>query len=210
MKTLSVNLLSFIFATICHAGLLYHYHQLTLMDLDQMTKLVQDKIKEAKKADAPTVPLKEAIQAVYARPDTDRMIDKVVGPLRLELQDMDQYERIIIELTEEALNALKHTKNFKPPVQVTYAIFLENLIADSRNLAASEDGLERKLFKKIKKAKIELTKEAKNERAVRGLPEARSPSAIVADILDTIEQAEQEKAEAQKAEKKAEEEKAKK
>lgn len=200
MKTLFVNLLSFIFATMCHAGLLYQYHQLTLMDLDQMTKLVQEKIKESKKADAPTVPLKEAIQAVYARPDSDRMIDKVVGPLRLELQDLDQYERIMTELTEEALNALKHTKNFKPPVQVTYSIFLENLIADSRNLAAGEDGFERKILKKIKKAKVELTKEAKNERAVRGLTEARSPSEIVSDVLDSIEKAEKENAAAKKAE----------
>ena len=171
-----------------------------------MNKLVQDKIKESKKSDAKVVPLKEALQAVYARPDADRMIEKVLTPLRMELQDLGEYERIINDLTDEALNALKHTKNFKPSVQVTYAIFLENLMADSRRLAETEDNLERKLLKKIKKGNVKITKEAANERRVRSLSEARSPSDIASDILDGIEKMEKEKIE---AEKKAAEEAAK-
>lgn len=164
-----------------------------------MNKMVQDKVKESKKADAKTVPLKEGLQAVYSRPDADRMIDKVITPLRLELQDLGQYDRIINQLTDEALNALTNTRNFRPPVQVTYAIFLENLMADSRHLAEAEDNLERKLLKKIKKAHIKITKEAANERRVRGLAEARSPSEIATDILDQIEKMDKEKAEAAKA-----------
>lgn len=168
------------------------------MDLDEVNKLVQDKIKESKRADAKTVPLKEAMQAVYARPDADRMIDKVVTPLRMELQDLEQYDRVINELTDEALNALKNTKNFKPSVQVTYAIFLENLMGDARRLAESEDNLERKLLKKIKKAKIKMTKEAINERKVRSLSEAKSPSEIASEILDGIDKLDKDKAEAEK------------
>lgn len=207
MKIFALTTLLVSFATLCHAGLLYQYQQLTLMDLDQMNKLVQDKIKESKKSDAKVVPLKEALQAVYARPDADRMIEKVLTPLRMELQDLGEYERIINDLTDEALNALKHTKNFKPSVQVTYAIFLENLMADSRRLAETEDNLERKLLKKIKKGNVKITKEAANERRVRSLSEARSPSDIASDILDGIEKMEKEKIE---AEKKAAEEAAKK
>lgn len=169
------------------------------MDLDQMNKLVQDKIKESKKADAKTVPLKEAIQAVYSRPDSDRMIEKVINPLRLELQDLAQYERIMNDLIDEALNALTNTRNFKPAVQVTYSIFLENFMADNRRLAESDDNFERNLFRKIKKAKIKVTKEASNERQVRSLSAARSASEIAGDILEEIEKAEKEKIEAIKA-----------
>lgn len=183
------------FATLCQAGLLYQYHELTLMDLDQMNKLVQDKVKESKKAVAKSVPLKEGLQAIYSRPDGDRMIDKVIAPIRLELQDLNQYDRIINDLTDEALNALKNTKNFKPAVQVTYSIFLENLMADNRRLAESGDNLERKLLKKIKKANIKITKEAANERRVRSLIESRSPSDIATDVLNEIEQLEKQKAE---------------
>lgn len=198
MKILTLNILFLCFATLCHAGLLYQYQELTLMDLDQMTKLVQDKLKESKKAEAKTVPLKECLQAIYSRPDGDRMIDKVITPVRLELQELDQYDRIINELTDEALNALKNTRNFKPSVQVTYAIFLENLMGDARRLAESEDNLERKLIKKIKKANIKITKEAANERKVRTLVESRSPSDTASDILDGIEKLDKEKAAAEK------------
>src|SRR5688572_16580355 len=156
MKKMWISFVLLAFATTSHAGLLYTYNQLALMELDQMSKLVQDKVKESKKADAKVVPLKEAFQAVFARPDTDRMIEKVANPLRFELQDLGEYERVLTELTEEALNALKNTKNFKPSVQVTYAIFLENLMADVRAGAAQADGFERNLIRKIKKAKITL------------------------------------------------------
>lgn len=198
MKILKTTiLLSFLVAT-SQAGLLYHYHELTLMDLDQMSKIVQDKIKESKSADAKTVPLKEGLQAVYSRPDADRMIEKVISPIRNELQDLDQYDRIINDLTDEALNALKHTRNFKPSVQVTYVIFLENLMADARRLAETEDNLERKLLKKIKKAKIKITKEAANERRVRSSTESRSPSEVASDILEAIDKLEETRAEAEK------------
>ncbi len=194
MKIFKTTLLTLSFATLCHAGLLFQYHELTLMDLDQMNKLVQDKIKESKKADAKTVPLKEGLQAVYSRPDVDRMIDKVVSPLRAELQDLEQYDRILMDLTDEALNALKHTRNFKPAVQVTYAIFLENLMADARRLAETENSLERKILKKIEKAQIKVTKAAENERRVRSLSEARSPSDIASDILESLQKLEKAKA----------------
>ncbi|MFN9068148.1 MAG: hypothetical protein ACK5V3_13030, partial [Bdellovibrionales bacterium] len=64
--------MSFFVGSQCWAGLLYTYNQLVLMELDQMNKLVQEKIKESKKADAKIVPLKEGFQAVLARPDQDR------------------------------------------------------------------------------------------------------------------------------------------
>jgi hypothetical protein len=201
MKTITLSFI-FLFATLCHAGLLYQYHELTLMSLDQMNKIVRDKLKESKHADAKTVPLKEGIQAVFSRPDQDRMIEKVIAPLRSELQDMDQYDRTMTALTEEALNALTNTRNFKPSVQVTYAVFLENLMADSRKAAEEDGSLEQKLLQKIKKANIKVTKEAENERRVRGgLPDSKSPSEIAASILEEIDKAKKERAEAEKAEK---------
>lgn len=186
-------------SSVAHAGLLYNYNQLTLMELDEMNKLVQDKLKESKKSDAKVVPLKEGLQAVYSRPDTDRMIVKVVDPLRLELQELGEYERVLTELTEEALNALKHTRNFKPPVQVTYLLFLENLMADMKSTALQFDGFERGLIKKIKKANIKLTKEAENEKNVKGFNQTKAPSETASLILESIEEAEKEKKAAEKA-----------
>ncbi|MFN8791081.1 MAG: hypothetical protein ACK5Y2_06460 [Bdellovibrionales bacterium] len=196
MKRWLINFCILGFSTWAHAGLLYTYNQLTVMELDQMSKLVQEKLKEAKSAAAKTVPLKEGFQAVFSRPDHDRMIEKVVGPLRFELQDLGEYERIITELTEEAINALKNTRNFKPAVQVTYLIFLENLMADIKDQALQNDGFERQLFKKIQKAKIKLTQQAENEKNLKGLKETKSPSETAALVLESIEKSQEE---AQKA-----------
>jgi hypothetical protein len=187
------------FLTICllfttnsaFAGLLYTYNQLTVMELDQISKLVQDKIKESKKADARIVPLKEAIQAVFSRPDQDRMIEKVAGPLRSELIDLGQYEKAMTELTEEALNALKNTRNFKPAVQVTYIFFLENLMADLKPVLKTGESFEKKLLKKIEKADISITKQAQNDLGVRGFSEKKSPSDTAELILEELKKKEE-------------------
>jgi hypothetical protein len=73
-----------------HAGLLFNYHQLTLKNLDQMNTLVKNKIKESKSAySGKAVPLKEALQSVLSRPDSDDMISKIIDPLRNKLDKED-------------------------------------------------------------------------------------------------------------------------
>jgi hypothetical protein len=180
------------------AGLLYTYNQLTLMELDQLNQLVQDKIKESKKSDAKMVPLKEALQALYARPDQDRMLEKVAGPLRNELIEIGQYERAMTQLTEEALNALTNTRNFRPPVQVTYLVFLENLMADLKPALKTENKFEKGLVEKIKKAKIKITKPAQNDLVRRGFSEKKSPSEVASLILSDLKDREEQSKKAKK------------
>ena len=122
-----LTILSFVFSTSAHAGLLFNYSQLLLKDLDQMNEMVLAKVEESKKSSSgKNVPLKEALQSVYSRPNDDQMIDKVVAPLRTHLDELDEWERTLSQLTDEAINALKNPRAFKPVVQVTYQIFLEN------------------------------------------------------------------------------------
>ena len=121
-------MLKYFFVTIilsinASAGLLYTYNQLTVKDLDQMSALVKNKINESKAADAgKIVPIKEGLQAVFSRPNSDDMIDKVSSPLRTILDQEDATEKVFGDLVTEALNALINTKNFKKEVQVTYSI----------------------------------------------------------------------------------------
>ncbi len=186
------------------AGLLFKYHQLVVKDLDQMNALVADKIKESKKAYAgKIVPLKEALQAVLARPDEDSMIDKILPPLRAELEDQNSWEKAVSSLTDEALNALRVTRNFHGDVQVTYAVFLENLMAEIKPLA-HKGGFEKKILEKIRDAKVEITKEAVKESTLRRMKETVSPSKIAETLIKEAE----EKAAAEKStEPKVEEEK---
>lgn len=196
MKNLFLFIItSLLFASVSSAGLLYTYSQLTLKDLDQMNEMAKKKVKEFKK-DGSVEILKDAVQAVYSRPNDDGMVEKVITPLRNELDENDQWETTVDALVQEAIGALKNPKAFKPVVQNTYAIFLENIVADFKPFAERE-GHERKVIKTIADAKIELSKEAINERKLRTMSVHKSPSELAANVLDNVMKAE---AEAKKAE----------
>lgn len=174
------------FSQSSNAGLLFNYHQLALKDLDQMNEIVKSKIKESRKSSSgKVVPLKEALQAIYSRPNEDGMIEKVSGPLRSELDENDAWYTTLEQLVNEASSCLKNPKAFKADVQVTYAIFLNNIIAESKPML-SEDKAIRKLFEKIEAANIEITKEAKAERNLRMMKELPSPSELAKRILNPV------------------------
>ncbi|WP_413944099.1 hypothetical protein [Bdellovibrio sp. HCB-162] len=179
-----LTMFTFVFCMQAHAGLLFNYSQLALKDLDQMNKLVSDKVKESKKTGSgKAVPLKEALQAVYSRPNDDDMIEKIVAPLRSNLDELESWEKTVSQLTDEAINALKNPRAFKPVVQVTYVIFLENLMAEVKPYLKQE-GFEKKIVERIRDAKIEVSKEATNERKLRMMKDTGSPSQIAEKILN--------------------------
>lgn len=186
-------LISLSFSATANAGLLFNYSQLALKDLDQMAKLIQTKIAESRKAGGDKViPIKEALQAVYTRPNEDFMIEKVITPLKNELEEHDAWESTIEALVKEAAGALNNPKAFKPVVQASYLIFLENLLAEMRPKAA--DTFENKVITQIRDYKIKLSKEAENERRLRMMKGSSSPSEVAAQILKDLEEAKKKEA----------------
>jgi hypothetical protein len=166
------------------AGLLYTYNRLALKNLDQMNRLVKDKIKEShNEGGDKTLPLRDALQAVYSRPNEDFMIEKILSPLRAELDDYGAWDKSVKALVREALGALKNPTGFKIEAQVTYAIFLENLISDMRPKA--ENSFEKSILEQIRDANIELTNAAKSERKLRMMRELVSPSDLARAALES-------------------------
>lgn len=164
------------------------YHQLALKDLDQMNDFVNSKIKESKKSSSgKIIPLREGLQAVFSRPNEDGMIAKVYVPLRNELDRHSSLEKSYKDLIDEALYALKNTKNFKADVQVSYAIFLENILSEFKPLAG-EVGFERKMIEKIAQASVQLSKDALKERKRRLMKEGESPSVLAELVLKSADQ----------------------
>lgn len=185
MKALFVTI---ILALQSEAGLLYTYNQLTLKDLDQMNTLVKNKLKESKSADSgKVVPIKEGLQAVFSRPNADDMIEKISPPLRTALEQEDATEKVFGDLVTEAINALTNTRNFKKEVQVTYAIFLENVISEFKP-GLKKESFEYKIVKKIADSSIELTKDAQKDRKLRLMQESASPSVIAKKVLEDFEE----------------------
>ncbi len=174
------------------AGLLLNFRELAIYDLDKMNGIVKAKIKESKKQKdrGGVVPLKEALQAILSRPDYDNMIEKVLPPIRQLLEERDEWAPTVEELADEALNALKRanekSKNFAPVVQVTYVIFLENLIGEFKPQAVGP-GFERRIIEKIKEAKIELSSEAKSFRYQKVMETKVSPSERADQVLKELD-----------------------
>lgn len=180
--------------SIAQAGLLYPYNRLALKDLDQMNALIRDKINESRKSKGDQViPLKEALQAIYARPNEDFMIEKVISNLRNELDEHDAYESSMRVLVKEAIGALNNPKAFGAVPQATYAIFLENIVAEFKPKA--NESFERSVLEDIRKAKITVTKAAENERRLRMMKGTPSPSELADQALKPVEELEKKKKE---------------
>lgn len=162
--------------------MLFTYKQLALKELDQMNELVQSKISESQKAEGDVQPLMDALQAVFSRPDSDGMIVKVVGYLRAELDKHEAWEETVNKLAVEALNGLKNPKTISADVQVTYQVFLENLLVEMKPFA-DQEGFERAIVQKIRDAKVKISKESAEERSLRMLKAATSPSDLADSIL---------------------------
>jgi hypothetical protein len=176
------------FGLSAQAGLLLNYSQLALKDLDQMVKLIKGKIAESQKAGGnKVIPLKEALQAVYSRSNEDFMIEKILPLVKAEMEEQNAWEKSHQALVKEAIGALKNPKAFTPVVQVTYWVFLENVIAEMK--PRLDERFESKLITQIRDAKIEMSKEAVNERRLRVMKGSSSPSEIAAGVIKDWEEA---------------------
>ena len=165
---------------------MFNYSRLTTKNLDEMNHLVHEKIKESRKESGDkSIPLKEALQAVFSRPNEDDMIEKILPALKAELEDLGSWEHSIENLVKEAVGALKNPKAFKADAQVTYEIFLENIISEFK--PRQKEKFEHRILLQIRDAKIELSKEALSERELKMMRELPSPSEIADKVLKEAE-----------------------
>ena len=172
---------------------LYSYSRLALKDLDEMNKIVQSKVRESRASKGDKVfPLREALQAVYSRPNDDFMIDKISSPLRNELDEHMAYESTIRSLVEEACDRLRNADKIKPVAQVTYLVLLENIMAEFK--PRIEEKFERALFATIRDAQIQISKKAAAEQKLGMMRPSKSPSLVADELLKALEQKEKEKA----------------
>ncbi len=165
-----------LFGVLAHAGLLYKYYELQMFEVNKMEELVKSKVKESQKSSSgKVIPLREAFQAVYSRPNSDNMIEKVIGPLKLEMDRQDVWEEAIENLVKEAIGALNNSSRFHKTVQGTYIIFLENIISEFQP-KLHEAGFEKHILEMIRDAKVEVTKEARLDLSARVMKERKSDS----------------------------------
>lgn len=187
MKSFLFGLFIFLCAGTAQAVLLFNYSQLILKDLDQMNRLVKQKVLESQTMTSgdPLQPLKEGFQAVYSRPNEDLMIEKVISPLKNALDEQDAYEQVVKELVTEAIGQLKNSKQVVGVVQVTYLVFLENILSEFN--PSKDRAFEKSVIEHIRDAKIEVSDVARSERTLRTMKQSPSPSELAEGLIPNPE-----------------------
>lgn len=170
-----------LFFSICSLAQEFTSSDLALKDLDQMNKIIKGKIIESRKAVSnKEFPLVEGLKIIYSRPNQDGLIEKVISSLKSELEEQEYWEKAIDQIVVESINTLNDKKSSRKR-QLTSWIILENIISEMK--PKKNDSFEKSILEKIYEAKIEISSAAKNERKINMMNQAKSPSAIAAQIL---------------------------
>lgn len=166
------------------AQIKYTYSQLAVKDLDEMSKIVSQTVAESRqsKLDRSLI-LREGLFLVLSRPNPDFLIEKIISPLRNELEAFGEWESTLRILVQESVSVLKKPKNVTPQNQVTHLVFLENVIAELRPKAAEE--FTQSIYKIIADADIKVTKQARAQRQLSMMKNPISPSQTAQKLLPT-------------------------
>jgi len=148
-----------------------------------MVHYVSRKIAESRAAESDKVgPLRVGLRSVYSRPDDDEMIEKVIGPLRNEIDEVDSWDSVLSSLVNDAIGHIQNPGSQTPAEQFTQVVFLNNVIAENRPVAR-KPGLGHELIQRIYDANLTLSKQARNEGQLRLMKGVVSPSELAGKVL---------------------------
>ena len=119
--------------------------------------------------------------------------------MRRELAGYGAYEKVIAQLAAEATDNLRSDEN-TVSVRTTASFILENLLAEIRPEAEREANDLRKTVRRIADSGVELPREVRSERKLRGMYRSNNPGDEAQRIVQGID--DREKAEKKKAKKK--------
>lgn len=163
----------------------YTSTRLKVMDLEEMTELLQGKAREFKKSDNLQA-LKDGLLICLSRPDEDSVIEKVISSVKTPLEDNGLWETAVEDLVEKGIASIKN-ENGNGADQATYSMALENLIAEFKPAFINQyksPGFEALIIEKIASAELNYTRQAHAERELNLMRSNLSPSAIAKKLVD--------------------------
>lgn len=174
----------------------YDSTTLVMKTSEQVTELVRKKIKQAADIQAQQedsdeagllaepeaiTKLKEAMRIILSRPDKDGARADIFARIRRELSDLNSFDKVMAELTDEAVSALK-SSGLKENLQVTYVVLLENLMAELKP-DLSKKAAYKAMVEKIRDADIKIDKKVITNAKLRTMTSPVSPSETAKKIL---------------------------
>lgn len=167
---------------------LFAYHRLATKDLEQVDRYIREKIQASRKnEERKEAHLLEAMLALYGRPNSDNLIEKVSSGLTSELRSTELFEPVTKTFITEALSAIKNKNNdVTPDAVVTYLIMLENWILEFKSQIT--DSEVEKFFVQIREAKIQITSMARQASQTHMPYRLVNPSDLASRLLKELEQ----------------------
>ncbi|MFZ3231320.1 MAG: hypothetical protein WA160_14015 [Pseudobdellovibrio sp.] len=165
------------------------YNQLKLMDLDQMTDMMQQKSQEYKRTDNVKA-LQEGLQICFSRPNEDGLIEKIISIIKTPMEDHDLWESSIVELVDRGIASFGN-ENTSGADQVTYGFVLENIVSEFKPLFVKQyesPGFETQIIEKIANADVEFSKQAAAERKLGIMRGHISPSVFAKKLIERKEE----------------------
>lgn len=163
----------------------YAYTKLKLLDLDQMLEIIQDKLGKYKSSNDVQY-LVEAVTICLSRPDGDGMIEKIIDTIRYSAESNVAWERAVDAATQRAISVLRVDTTASVD-QVTYLIFLDNLISEmGPEFIKQYQGpkFEKKIITKIAEANIVVSNSASSESRLNLMIKLRSPSSRAQSLIN--------------------------
>lgn len=160
------------------------YRNLAILDLDQVSDLLQDKINQYNRQSS-VQPLKEGAFVVFARPDEDTMVEKVLSHVQTPLEEENEWENTIVSLVRQSIDNMKNDK-ISAQEQVTAGVVLENIVSEFKPSYIKQyrtGGFETEVINHIADSNVTYSKAASKERGLYLMRNNLNPSQIAKKIV---------------------------
>ena len=177
-----------LFAPDTWAKVEYDSSSLLIKNSDQVSEMIRKKIRQAQKVQSRQEEtedgeiqaepealdhLRDAMRIALSRPDQDGARSNLYSRVRRELVDLNSLDTVLMELTEESIAELRNQDG--PRRTATYIVLLENMMAELKP-DALENPTYRKIFERIRDARITITDKARVQNLLRSMSIPVSPS----------------------------------
>lgn len=163
----------------------YSYAQLKLLDLEQMSDLIQQNMNKYKKTGEARY-IEEALVVCLSRPNSDSMVEKLIESIRYNLETNELWEGSVSALVQKSINRLNDPSTAVSD-QVGYLILLENLIAEFKPEFVKQyqsPQFESRIIEQIAKSEIEVSREADSESRLNLMAAQKSPAEIAESLVE--------------------------
>lgn len=161
-----------------------NYKSLKLLDLDQMTDLLYEKVDDYKKNDRLQA-LREGALIAFSRPNEDVILDKIISIVRSPLEDSGDWESTIEQIVGQSVELLRNSKA-EASQQVTASIVLENILSEFKPLFVKQyqsGGFETSIIERIARSDLKFSAKALQEKKLNLMRSGLTPSQLAQKLV---------------------------